>query len=263
MRLGTRKILISLSLLALVGVGASASWLYYASRQIPHFYQEAIARDPVEQEGPRDEFVAQATALASDLHRSGHWQTLFTVEQINAWLALELSRNYPGILPGELHEPRIEIGDKEATLACRYEHGGVSAVLSLTVDVYLQEPQVLAIRIRRARAGALPIPLAQVLDGISHAARELKLRLEWRKAQGEPVALINLSGFGDSHAKPPQLQVVELRQGELFVSGTISSREPDSSPTPAKATPLPTARLDKPKSDQPIVGSALKETRQE
>ncbi len=262
MRLSTRRILVGLTVLSFLGIGLSAYWLYHASRQVPHFYQEEIARDPSEQETPRDEFVAQATALASDLHRSGHWQILFTAEQINAWLALELSQNYPAILPSNLHDPRIEIGEKEATLACRYQHGDSSTVLSLTVDVYLQEPHVLALRIRRARAGALPIPLAQVLDGISHAARELKLRLEWRKAYGDPVALITLSSPADPHGKSPQLQVVELRQGELFVSGTNSSAEIDSSPTPGGPTPLPTARKEQPV-DQPVVGTARKETRQE
>ena len=263
MRLSTRRILVGLTVLSFLGIGLTAYCLYYALRQVPHFYQEEIARDPSEQQTPRDEFVAQATALASDLYRSGHWQILFTAEQINAWLALELSQHYPGILPGELHDPRIEIGEKEATLACRYQHGDSSTVLSLTVDVYLQEPHVLALRIRRARAGALPIPLAQVLDGISHAARELKLRLEWRKAHGDPVALITLSGPGESQTKSPQLQVVELRTGELFVSGSNSSGEHDSSPTPSKPAPLPTARKDQPAGDQPVVGTARKETRQE
>ena len=127
---------------------------------------------PQEQQEARDQFVVQATALASDLHRPGHWQSLFTADQINAWLALELATNYPDLLPDELQRSAsFDPRPNEATIACRYESGDMAAVLSLTVDAYLHEPNVLALRIRRARAGALPVPLAQVLDSISHAAR--------------------------------------------------------------------------------------------
>ena len=47
--------------------------------------------------------------------------------------------------------------------------------LSLTIDAYLHEPNVLALRIRRARAGALPVPLAQVLDGMRLVLAEVEV----------------------------------------------------------------------------------------
>lgn len=236
--------------------------VYEASQHVPEFYREAISLDPDDQQPARDEFVAQVAALASDLHRSGHWQSLFTADQINAWLALELATNYPELLRGGLHDPRISIRANEATIAGRYENGQMTAVLSLTVDAYLQEPNVLAVRIRRARAGALPVPLAQILDGISHAARQLNLRLEWRKTHGDPVALITFPRPHTSPSEPLNLQVIELRDDELFVSGTIGT--PPGIVSPARPEPgeVPTAQGETRPAAQPVVGTAEKETRQ-
>jgi hypothetical protein len=253
------KIVAVLAGVITIVTGVSLFSIYKASQHVPEFYREALGVDSEIQEPARDEFVAQATALASDLHRRGQWQTVFTADQINAWLALELATNYPDLLPTDLQDPRISIREQEATIACRYQTGQVSTVLSLTVDVYLHEPNVLALRIRRARAGALPVPLAQVLDGISHAARELNLRLEWRKTQGDPVALITFAPPRSSHGNALTLQTVELRDGELFVSGTIG---PEGSAPESRPRDVPTARHDGPVGDaHPVVGSAEKETR--
>jgi hypothetical protein len=233
--------------------------LFEASQQVPAFYREAVARNPGEQQVARDEFVAETTALASDVRRAGRWQHVFTSEQINAWLALELAANYPELLAGEWHDPRIDIGEHEATIACRYDNGSISTVLSLSVDVYLHAPNVIALRIRRARAGALPVPLAQVLDAVSQVARELKLRLEWRKASGDPVALVTFPPPRDSQTAAVRLETVELRKGELFVAGAMGRgdrlAEVPAAPAPADAPSEPGA------ADQPLVGAAEKETR--
>ncbi|MBI3837106.1 MAG: hypothetical protein HY288_04125 [Planctomycetia bacterium] len=261
-----RKLLKIAGIVAAVAVivaGVSLFSVYEASQQVPEFYREAISRDPDDQQQARDEFVAHAAALASDLHRAGRWQSLFTVEQINAWLALELAKNYPDLMHGELHDPRIVIRDNEATIACRHGGGEVASVLSLTVDAYLQEPNVLALRIRRARAGALPVPLGLVLDGISHAARQLNLRLEWRKTHGDPVALITFSKFQVAGSEVLTLQAVELRQGELFLAGTIARGDSSQSPDDSQPAGPPTARADEPVGTQPLVGTGKKDTRQE
>ncbi len=259
-----KKLVIAAILLpmVLVASGVALVCLYEAAHAVPEFYRRAVDRPLAEQEGPRDQFVAQAAALASDLHRSGRWQTLFTDEQINAWLALELATNYPQLLPSELREPRVAFHDHEATIACRYHNGEASAVVSLSVDVSLHDPHVLALRIRRARAGALPVPLAQVLDGISHAARELNLRIEWRKTHGDPVALITLpkprSGQGDA----VRLNSIELKGGELFVAGFVGPND-GAAPSDAPKDRKPSESAEPPAEAHPLVGEAAKETRQE
>jgi hypothetical protein len=245
----------------LVAAGAGLFLAYRASQRVPDFYRAAIATASEDQIEARDAFVAQATALAGDLGEVGHWQSLFTADEINAWLALELARHYPEMLSGELHDPRVGLAAGEATVACRYERGGISSVLSLSFEAYLQEPNVIALRILRARAGALPIPLGRVLENISRAAQQLNLRLEWRRSQGDPVALVTLPQQGSGPA-PWQLESLELRERELFVSGTVGKHKLDASPIVPEPLRVPTAQSESPLSDQPVVGAAAKETRQ-
>jgi len=241
-----------LATVVVVVLGVSMFSVYEATQRVPEFYHQAISRSPAAEESARDDFVAQAAALVSDLDRSGPWQSLFTAEQINAWLALELARHYPGLLLGDLHDPRIVINEREAILACRYESGELAAVLSLEFDVYLHEPNVLAVRIQGARAGALPVPLAQVLDAINHAAAELGLRIEWHKTHGDPVALINFADQGSSFGRFC-LETVELHDGEVFLAGTAGSAIPNPRPGP-------TAALEADAKAHPVVGAAPKET---
>lgn len=251
----TIAIVSTLAAVVVLVIGVSLFSIYEASQLVPEFYHEAVSREPDDQAEARDQFVAQATALASDLNASGRWQSLFTADQINAWLALELRSHYPELLPAEMREPRLALNDHEATIACRYTSGDMAAVLSLSVDVYLDVPNVLALRIRRARAGALPVPMTQVLDSISRVASQLELRLEWRKIHGDPVALIHFAGKrGD--APKFDLQTVEVRDGALFLAG-INHASPGGTPEPEQPS-NPTAQNDEP--DQPLVGSAEKET---
>lgn len=257
------KIGLLASVVLLLAGGGAAYFVYQAARRVPDFYHAAISLPAGEQSDARDAFVARATALAGDLHEDGYWQSLFTAEQINAWLALELAENYPGMLPGELRDPRVELRPGEATIGCRYQDGDLAAVVSLTFEAYLQEPNVLALRIRRVRAGTLPVPLAQVLDNISHAAQALNLRLEWRKSRGDPVALITLPPPRDAQRAALNLEKLELRDGELFVCGTMGPPSIDASPIVPEPLRVPTARRDVRDDTQPRVGSAEKTTRQE
>ncbi|MGD9722129.1 MAG: hypothetical protein AB7O59_12195 [Pirellulales bacterium] len=259
-----KKSLIIAAAIAIVAIpigGISVYWAFEASQQVPAFYRQAVARDTQLQTTARDQFVAEATALASNTHRPGRWQHVFTADQINAWLALELANHYPGMLAPEWRDPRIDIDEHEATIACRFESGSIATVMSLSFDVYLQEPNVVALRIRRARAGALPVPLTQVLDAISQAARELKLRLEWRKANGDPVALVTLPPARDSQATAIRLESIELRKGELFVAG-VMARGGERLAEAVDTTGGPIQDGGEPV-EPPLVGAAAKETRQE
>jgi len=249
-------IIVAASISSLVVVmGVSLFSLYEASQRVPEFYHRALSRPAEVQQQARDAFVAQVAALASDLDHPGAWQSLFTADQINAWLALELTNHYPDMLQGDLSDPRLVIRDNEATLACRYESGEMAAVLSLSFDVHLHEPNVLALRIRRARAGNVPVPLAQVLENINHAARELKLRIKWSKSHGDPVMLIHFDERNPSSGF--RLETVELRDGEVFLAGSAGS--PLQPPAP-----VTTAEVD-PSAEEPQVelSAAPKETRQE
>jgi protein-L-isoaspartate O-methyltransferase len=97
--------------------------------------------------------------------------------------------------------------------------------LTLAVQPYLAEPNVVALRLIRARAGSLPMPLRPVIDRISQAAGAMHLPpscFQWLQAGGDPVAKIRLPEYGDPTAR---IEAIELGDGWIELSGTVQSRQ--------------------------------------
>lgn len=215
-------------LLALIVVLAS---LYWASQQAPEFYQKAIQADPAREATASDQMLQETTALASDVRHEGAWQGVFTAEQINGWLAVDLERNHPGMIPAGASDPRVSIKPEELIVACHYQAHGIQTVLWLSVDTYLAEPNVVALRIKKARAGLLPLPLDQVLDTVSLAAQRLDLHLEWRQSDGDPVALLTIPPQRAGDDKQIRVESMKLADGEVYLAGVT---EPVKRPSDAK-----------------------------
>jgi hypothetical protein len=202
----------------LAGVAAVA--LYRAAGHVPEFYQQAFNVEPAQQQAASEVMIKRATDLASDVQKSGSWQATFTAAEVNGWLAVDLVRNHAGMLPGTISDPRVDITPDAVTVACRYRDGRINTVLSLSVDVYLEGPNVVAVRVRRARAGALPLPLDDVLKQIARATDRLEWRIDWRQADGDPVALVSIPPPRDKHRRVMQLETLRLGNGEIHVAGT-------------------------------------------
>jgi hypothetical protein len=210
-----RLVLIAVgTILATSAVGGLA--LYYAASAEPPFYQQAMAIDSQTLERGSDRMLEKATSLANAMRKKKPWETLFTAEQINGWLAVDLVKNHPKALPSNMHDPRVIVDTKQITFACRFEQNGIESVLSLTIEPYVPEPNVLALRIVKARAGLLPVPLGKVLERFSKAAREMRFHLEWRRAGNDPVALLSFPADDD---RPICIETLRLGDGEIYVSG--------------------------------------------
>jgi hypothetical protein len=204
----------------LIGLALGVLGLYLASRHVPAGYRKALEIDPATLAKGSDEMVRKTTALASQVKKGGKWQARFTAEEINGWFAVDMKKNHANLLPPEASDPRVTISPEQMTLFCRYQRGGAASVLSLAVDVYLAEPNVVALRIRRARAGALPLPLDEVLEQIKREAQRRQQPLQWQQAQGDPVAIVPLSLRDRDSGRVVRVETLELREGEIVVSGT-------------------------------------------
>lgn len=207
-----------LAVLLLAAVVALVS-AYRASQQAPEFYRLALEVDPAVHKVGSDQMLQRATALASDVKKPGRWQALFTEEQINGWLAVDLVNNHSVALPPTISDPRVRIEPGSVTFACRVRQDRWESVLSLTVDVYLAAPDTVALRIRRARAGAMPLPLDTVLAHAAQAARHARRPVEWRQVDGDPVALLPLEPM-NKHRITVAIDTLSLREGAIYVAGT-------------------------------------------
>ena len=208
--------------------------LHQGARRVPKAYREAIEMDPAVLKEASDQMLRRATALAGDVKREGGWQALFTDRQINGWLAIDLVENHPDALPKSMSDPRVAIEPDRVMLFCRFRRGNIDSVVTVTIEPYVPEPNVLALRIRRARAGIVPLPLQKVLDAISQAAGRTELWLAWRQAEGDPVAMITIPPPRDDDAKLVEVETLRLGKGEIYLSGRTKKKLTTFSPEEKK-----------------------------
>jgi hypothetical protein len=214
--------------------------VYWASRQVPDFYEEKLIAAPSQTEAAT--FEEQALALHNQLHHTGRWEARFTEQQINAWLANDLPEKFPSLLPSAISDPRIAIEEDTVRLAARYRRGNVDTVISLSGDAYLTaQPNEVAIRISRAAAGYLPLPLGQFLDDVRHRAQRADISVRWTEVEGAPVALVRIPSerridkCDEGTSERLVLDEVSLKRGEFVIAGRIEPKDP------AREAPVPPA----------------------
>jgi hypothetical protein len=226
-----RKILrilgLALALVLAVG-GFTFLGAYRASQHVPEFYERAIKVEPTVQAEAGHALERQVLDLHNEVRSEGRWQAVFTDEEINGWLAVDLPAKFPDALPPEVRDPRVAIDPQQAQIACRYDGGSAQAVISLALEIRLtDEPNVIAVRIRQARAGLLPLPIRQGLDKVSAAARAAGIPLRWSQKDGDPVALVTVPVEHKEYAhRLVRLETLELRAGEILLGGRTELDEP-------------------------------------
>ncbi len=213
------RVIVYLLLGALAAVALVLLGVYRALVAVPEEYLAVVEADPEEQRQASDELLQQAAALASDLRQQRDWEAWFTEAQINGWLAVDLPENHPDALPDDLADPRVAIREKTISLFCRMRRGGTETVLTLVVEPYLAEPNVLGLRFHKVRAGRVPLPMGRIVEELGRAARELELKLAWQQADGDPVALVTIPSILDDEGRTLHIERLEVRDGELYVAG--------------------------------------------
>jgi hypothetical protein len=212
------------SLAAAGVVIAVGAWAYYAARQVRPFYRQALQTKPAALEQGSREMESRATALYSDARKAGQWNAVFTADQINGWLATQLTAEHVGELPNEIRDPRVAIAPNLLTLGFRTSPGGIDTVASVDAAVFLTDDGAVAIRLVSVRAGALPLPVMQVADELAAAARELSLPVRWTQENGQPVAIVELHGDASTDKRQFHIDAIELGAGQVYVAGHTEMR---------------------------------------
>jgi hypothetical protein len=213
---------LSLGMLATAGLlGAIVLLVRGAVQRVPAFYEaaETVPLEVHRQAGR--ELERTVVAWHNDAGTVGPWSLRLTDQQVNGWLATEMADKFPGRLPDTVRDPRVAFTPQDIRLACRYDGPPLTAVIQLTLQIHVaEEPNTLAIRLRRARAGLLPLPLDGLLDQISEAARQADVILNWGQTDGDPVALITLGELRGTQANQTvSLESLEVRDGEIELAG--------------------------------------------
>jgi hypothetical protein len=214
LRIAAVGALVLTALLAAILGGA-----FYATRQVRPFYEQALRIEPEVMERSSRELESRATALYSDVKQIGHWQALFTAQQINSWLAKQQAADKNGELLGKLRDPRIALTRDCLTLGFRYNSGGVDTVFSVEAAVFLMNDGAVGIRFMSARAGALPLPVIQAAEVLATASHKRNLPVRWTQEKGRPVAIVNIASSASTQNREFFIDKIDLRNGEMYVGG--------------------------------------------
>jgi hypothetical protein len=213
-----KRIALATVMLVLIAIVAGGVWLYRSLSYVPPFYSEALALDePKLQQSNRD-MLGRIAALTNDLKRSGEWQALFTDQEINGWLAVDVPKNHADLLPPEVLNPRVRLEPERVLLGAQVQ-GEVSAVVSVELDVRLTATNQVAVRIRKVRVGDVPWPLDQIIGEVTASARDWGLKVEQAQSDGDPLLLLTLPADSDGDGRRISLERLELQDGRVFISG--------------------------------------------
>jgi len=202
--------------------------LFLASRHVPKFYRKALDVDPKKQADAGKRMLQQIAALGGAIQQDLPWEAVLTAEEINGWLSADLAKSFPNALPPNFRNPRVAIDRNGVTIACLGELDHSWSVVNLTVEPYMAKPDVLALKIVNVRAGLLPVPMKQVLDQLSRLAQRLDLHIEWRQANGAPVALLSMPA-NQKTKRSLHIESLKLDEGQISISGVVSKNAPGNS----------------------------------
>ena len=150
------------------------------------------------------------------------WHLTISDDQVNGWLAAVLPAKFPTLLPEVIRDPRLEFRTGEVELACRYWGPRFSAVASVVVQPSLtDQPDVLAVRIRKAQLGAWRGLKRRLVQHLSGEARRAGIQLNWTQWESDPVALVTIAPPQDSDGRKVDLHTLQVQDGQLTLTGQI------------------------------------------
>ncbi|MEN1678737.1 MAG: hypothetical protein AAGJ46_04040 [Planctomycetota bacterium] len=215
----------------LVGAAIAVALLYRAATAPVPEYQAVIEATRRQMEAgdldqKRQELESQLAALYSDAGNAEAWETVLTADQMNSWFATKLDEVLPELAEEGLSDLRVLINPGVVTLALRATRHGVDAVVALDVAPFVAEDGSLALELSAARIGTAPLPTAQVFAQLQAATGDEGLPGRWTQNDGRPVLLQDISWAAPTARHTCVLEVIEVRDGEVYVAGRTEETTP-------------------------------------
>jgi hypothetical protein len=118
-----------------------------------------------------------------------------------------------------MSSPSVVLENDHVRLAFRYGSGWFSTVISYDLKIWLvpKEPNVIAVEIQSARAGALPISNRTILNQLTDFARKQNFKVNLFRHEGNTVAVIDLQG--DQPRPKAVLTALEIQPNRLIIRG--------------------------------------------
>ena len=222
MRRWINRIALALTLLLVICLTVLA-WAVQQTQYVPEFYARATKPRPPGSMKVTRQRTRKVERLRTSEAPIGPWNAIFSDDEINAWLIEELPKKFPRLLAKGASEPRIVIEEDRVLAAVRYKNHHLDIVISCELEVELTEqPNMLALRVKDLKVGALPLPLGNFLKGISTEAAKSGLDIHWDVTDSGPVALVTVPSEHPRYvADGVIVESVQLVDHTLILTGHV------------------------------------------
>jgi hypothetical protein len=201
---------------ALVGLGALL-------RHEPHFYLNREIDAGEDRKRSSSKFVNDFLQLLVNVKENGRdgWHFKFTENDVNSFFQEDFINfgEADNLRKLGVSDPRVAFDQDCIRFAFRYGSGFWSTIVSYDLRVWAvpKEPNVLAVEIRRRRAGALPISSQALVNELAEIAARHNIEVTSYRYEGNPVALIRFQA--DQPRPTAQLKCLRVGLGELRIGG--------------------------------------------
>ncbi len=150
----------------------------------------------------------------------GPWQLRISDAEINGWLAVELPKQTPQIMPDTMKDPRVAFAPDMCRIACQFHDMGTRAVLNMSINVTPTEfPNEIRLRVLEATVGAVPGLEPQAVGPIGHAAWRSGIRMKWLESEQHPEAVASLPPDWLGSNRILHVDTVEFGDGQVVIRG--------------------------------------------
>jgi hypothetical protein len=184
----------------------------------------AVAAAAAEQEARR--LVTAASAVHAALQRVGPWEASFTERELNAWLALDLTRNHAALAGDWARDARVELLPGRLRAGCRMGRWSLSTVAWIEAEIRLRAANQLAITIADARLGLVPIPRGPILQALARRLDSLGMVSEIRRLEATNVLVVYIPSTHEAGGASHWLESLLLASGEVAIAGETRRGSP-------------------------------------
>ncbi|MDO4570409.1 MAG: hypothetical protein Q4D38_08500 [Planctomycetia bacterium] len=160
--------------------------VWWAIKAQPSFYKELAVVETNREKVilDSDKMCEKVRKLRHAAARKTRWEIEFSQDELNHWLAIEISEKKAGLLPRRLKNPRGQIVDGLIQAGVFIDFPEFQGVVSLDIVPRVIRPNVIQIELRRVRCGVLPVPLRLIAGEIEAKAKEYAIPLQIEATSG-------------------------------------------------------------------------------
>jgi hypothetical protein len=185
--------------------------------QAPAFYVERLrGGEEAKIESLANQFLSRGSRLYNSIiNGGGVWKESFDEPSINAWLAYDLKRNHQRSLPNWVSEPRVALEDDCLRIGFQWGIGSATTVVQVSLKTWVPKENDLAVELKGAKAGRLPLPTTYVRRLIESVAQRNGCEVRWKRHGANLVAIITLPAGN----RGVTLRRADVKHGAVTLSG--------------------------------------------